>query len=157
KFLLNLSDQLKSFKETSEFRDAWAILGFNIQKLKETVSQFIEILNQHGKVMGQEAFYEKFKTTQYFKDHSFELNDRTTKSYLDVAKSIPVNPFFEIGIKHWTEVKPRDVGDKAYLVLKHHGKPEHYSEITKLINERRFDERTAYQETVHNELIKDKR
>src|SRR5690606_25884944 len=46
---------------------------------------------------------------------------------------------------------------KAYLVLKHHGKPEHYSAITKMINEHRFDSRTAYQETVHNELIKDDR
>jgi hypothetical protein len=43
------------------------------------------------------------------------------------------------------------------LVLKHHGKPEHYSAITKLINEHKFDDRAAYQETVHNELIKDDR
>ena len=49
------------------------------------------------------------------------------------------------------------MGDKAYLVLKHHGKPEHYSAITKMINENKFDERSAYQETVHNELIKDDR
>jgi DNA-directed RNA polymerase delta subunit len=51
----------------------------------------------------------------------------------------------------------KEVGDKAYLVLKQHNKPEHYSEITNLINKAKFDARVAYKETVHNELIKDKR
>jgi len=107
--------------------------------------------------MKQEDLNAEFKNSEHFKTHTFELNDRVLKSYLDIAKNIQINPFFEIGLKDWAEVKPRDVGDKAYLVLKHHGKPEHYSEITKLINERKFDERVAYQETVHNELIKDSR
>jgi len=76
---------------------------------------------------------------------------------LNIAKVIQFNPYNEIGLKNWSEVKPRDVGDKAYLVLKHHGKPEHYSVITSMINDHKFDSRTAYQETVHNELIKDSR
>jgi DNA-directed RNA polymerase delta subunit len=41
--------------------------------------------------------------------------------------------------------------------MKHHKKPEHYSQITEMINKAKFDERTAYKETVHNELIKDPR
>ena len=63
---------------------------------------------------------------------------------------------------HWglstsKQIVPKDVGDKAYLVLKEHGKPEHYSTITEMINKAAFDNRTAYKETVHNELIKDRR
>jgi DNA-directed RNA polymerase delta subunit len=41
--------------------------------------------------------------------------------------------------------------------MKHHKKPEHYSAITEMINKARFDDRKAYKETVHNELIKDQR
>jgi hypothetical protein len=41
--------------------------------------------------------------------------------------------------------------------MKHHGKPEHYSVITDMINNAKFGHRTAYKETVHNELIKDPR
>jgi DNA-directed RNA polymerase delta subunit len=41
--------------------------------------------------------------------------------------------------------------------MKHHGKPEHYSAITELINKHALDHRTAYKETVHNKLIKDPR
>jgi hypothetical protein len=157
KFLLSLSEQLKYHKESAHYYSAWFILGFNMDKLGEVTEEFIAILRQHGKVVSQDDLYAKFKLTEYFKAHSLELSDRVLKSYLNIAKAIQVNPFNEIGLKDWSEVKPRDVGDKAYLVLKHHGKPEHYSAITKMINDHRFDERTAYQETVHNELIKDER
>src|SRR5690606_9745087 len=113
--------------------------------------------SEHGKVLSQDDLYTKFRATPLYLEHSAELTQHLLKSYLNISKAIQINPFDEIGLKNWSEVKPRDVGDKAYLVLKHHGKPEHYSEITRLINEHKFDSRTAFQETVHNELIKDSR
>jgi hypothetical protein len=157
KFLLSLSEQLRFHKESSHYHAAWAVIGFNTTKLGQVIDQFVAILRSHGKVVSQDDLHEKFKATEYYQQHAMELNDRVLKSYLNIAKVIQVNPFDEIGLKDWSEVKPRDVGDKAYLVLKHHGKPEHYSEITRMINEHKFDDRTAYQETVHNELIKDER
>jgi hypothetical protein len=155
KFLLSLNEQLKYHKETAQYYPAWSILGFNTAKLAEVVDQFVKILDLHGKVMSQDDLAAKFRETPYFTAHAVELHDRVLKSYLNMAKAIQINPFDEIGLKDWSEVKPRDVGDKAFLILKHHGKPEHYSAITRMINDHRFDERTAYQETVHNELIKD--
>lgn len=157
KFLLSLSDQLQYHKESGQYYPAWSVLGFNQTKLAEVVDQFVALLKSYGKVLSQQELYDKFKQVEYFNAHAGELSDRVLKSYLNIAKVIQVNPFNEIGHKDWSEVKPRDVGDKAYLVLKHHAKPEHYSAITKMINEHHFDERTAYQETVHNELIKDDR
>lgn len=157
KFLLSLSEQLTYHKEIAHYYPAWSILGFNSAKLAEVVDQFVNILRASGRVMTQDSLYAKFHESEYFTAHSQELHERVLKSYLNVAKAIQVNPFDEIGLKDWSEVKPRDVGDKAYLVLKHHAKPEHYSAITRMINEHQFDERTAYQETVHNELIRDER
>lgn len=157
KFLLSLSEQLKYHKETANYYPAWSILGFNLTKLSEVVDQFVNILRTHGKVMTQEALTAQFRETPYFTAHSVELHEHVLKSYLNMSKAIQVNPFDEIGLKDWSEVKPRDVGDKAFLVLKHHGKPEHYSAITRMINDHQFDDRTAYQETVHNELIRDDR
>lgn len=157
KFLLNLSEQLLDVKETTLNKSSWSTIGFNTQRLTEVISEFVEILKSSGQVISQDELYERFKRGSYYQQHALELSDKAIKSYLNIAKSIQVNPFGEIGLRDWSEVKPRDVGDKAYLVLKHHGKPEHYSEITKLINEHKFDDRTAFQETVHNELIKDSR
>jgi len=49
------------------------------------------------------------------------------------------------------------MNDKIYLVLKKHGKPLHFREIARLINEAKFDRKAAYPPTVHNELIMDQK
>ncbi len=78
-------------------------------------------------------------------------------NYISTANNVRRNPYGEFGLHHWSEIRPKDVGDKAYVVMKHHGKPEHYATITELINKHALDKRKAYKETVHNKLIKDKR
>lgn len=157
KFLLNLSDRFISLKDNADFWPSWHVAGFDMDRLRSMIDQLTGILREYGKVVAQADLYARFRSTEYFKQHEMELNERVFKSYLNISKAIQINPFSELGLRDWTEIKPRDVGDKAYLVLKHHGKPEHYSEITRLINEHKFDSRQAYQETVHNELIKDPR
>ena len=157
KFLLNLSEQFKNLKETPQYYESWYIVGFDLSKLQQVISEFMNILESAGHVINQDELYTQFKQRAFYKEHAMELADKVVKSYLNIAKAIQFNPFNEIGLKNWSEVHPRDVGDKAYLVLKHHGKPEHYSAITKMINDHKFDNRVAYQETVHNELIKDER
>jgi hypothetical protein len=157
KFLLNIDDQLIELKETPNFYQSWSIMGFDLKRLEAVVEKLVAILEEIGHVIPQEQLSAKFRTTPFFAEHGADLSDRLLQSYLNISKAIQINPFNEIGLKHWSEVKPRDVGDKAYLVLKHFGKPEHYSAITKMINEQKFDGRTAFQETVHNELIKDNR
>ncbi len=157
KFLLSLGEQFKNLRETPEYYESWYIVGFDLMKLQQVISEFMTILESSGHVISQTDLNEQFKRSAFYKEHELELSDKVMKSYLNIAKIVQVNPFNEIGLRNWNEVKPRDVGDKAYLVLKHHTKPEHYSEITKLINDYKFDNRIAYQETVHNELIKDPR
>lgn len=157
KFLLCLGDRFKYVKESGDYYNAWSVVGFNQERLDGAVKSLIDLLVAEGRVLAEKDLNEKFETSEYYKQHSFELAEKVLKSYLNLSKSIQINPFGETGLKDWSEVKPRDVGDKAYLILKHHGKPEHYSVITKMINDHKFDQRTAYQETVHNELIKDNR
>ncbi len=157
KFLLTLGDQFKFYREDANYYSSWYVVGFEIDRLNNVIQTFIKILKDAGKVINQDELYAKFKQTDFYKSQTVELTERVLKSYLNIARAIQTNPFGEIGLKDWNEIKPRDVGDKAYLVLKHHGKPEHYSEITRMINEHKFDDRKAYQETVHNELIKDDR
>lgn len=157
KFLLNIDNELLLLKETPEFYQSWHIMGFDLAKLSDSVNQMTAILETEGHVVGQVELYEKFRQTEYYKQHEMTLPEKVLQSYLNISKAIQINAFDEIGLKGWSEVKPRDVGDKAFLVLKHHGKPEHYAAITMMINEHKFDDRTAYQETVHNELIKDSR
>ena len=76
---------------------------------------------------------------------------------LEISKEINKNIFNEMGLNHWSEISPQGVKDRAYLVLKKEGKPLHFTEITELINKLKLSSRTAYTQTVHNELIKDPR
>jgi DNA-directed RNA polymerase delta subunit len=85
------------------------------------------------------------------------LETRQLFAWLLASKGMRKNPFGQWGLVGWSEITPRGVGDKAYAVLRQHGKPAHFRDITKLINEALFDRKQANPQTVHNELIKDKR
>jgi hypothetical protein len=157
KFLLTVGEQFNYLKEDDNRVACWYVVGFNMDRLTATISTLEQVLKNERQVMNEAGLLAKFHETDFYKTQPEFFTDKILASYLNISKTIQINPFGEIGLREWSDVKPHDVGDKAYLVLKHHGKPEHYSEITKLINEHKFDDRTAYQETVHNELIKDSR
>lgn len=78
-------------------------------------------------------------------------------AWLLASKHARKNVFGQWGLAAWAEITPRGVGDKAYAVLRRHGKPEHFRQIARLINEAAFDRKVANPQTVHNELIKDNR
>ncbi len=157
KFLLNLMTELEEHSEDDHVKQSWAHLGFDKDFLKKFVKTTKDILDNHGKPLKSEDFIEKFTSSSFFKEYESQLSEKVIVNFLHTAAGIHKNPFGEFGLHHWNEIRPKDVGDKAYLVMKHHGKPEHYSVITDLINQHGLDKRTAYKETVHNKLIKDKR
>lgn len=86
-----------------------------------------------------------------------QLSPSIIEAYVEISRHLDQNPYGDFGFIHWPEVRPKGVRDKAYLVLKNHGKPRHFLEVTKLINEHGFAKKPALAQTVHNELIKDKR
>jgi hypothetical protein len=157
KFILNLIVELETHPEDEHIKQSWARLGFDKQFLKEFIKETTALLENHGKPLSPEKFIEKFKESDFYKKNGLELQEHVLINYLNTASGVHRNPFGEFGMHHWNEINPKDVGDKAYVVMKHHGKPEHYATITDLINQHGLDKRTAYKETVHNKLIKDKR
>lgn len=157
KFLLNLIIEVEGLETEKEIKTSWVTLSFNKDFLKKFVGESKKTLEKSKKPLKPEDFLDLFKQTEFYKQNLGDLNDKIVLNFLHAANEIRRNPFGEYGLGHWNEIQPKDVGDKAYVILKHHGKPEHYSVITDLINKHHFDKRTAYKETVHNELIKDKR
>jgi hypothetical protein len=86
---------------------------------------------------------------------SLGLKDSVAFNFLSISKKFAKNPFNDFGLSHWDEIVPKTARAKAYLVLKKHGKPLHYTEIATMINKVGFSKKTAYAQTIHNELIKD--
>lgn len=85
------------------------------------------------------------------------LNDFVVLNYLSVSKKFAANVYGDLGLAHWEEINPKTSRAKAYLVLKKHGQPLHFTDLAQMINVKKFDSKKVYPQTIHNELIKDVR
>lgn len=155
-FILNLIEELEEFIHAN-YKKSWVGVLFKPDTLHGFVNESKTIISNKNKPFEAHEFLEHFKQTPFYLANQEHLTDKTVLNYLELTVEIEKNVFGQWGLTLWKEVKPKDVGDKAYLVMKHHKKPEHYSVITEMINKAKFDARKAFKETVHNELIKDTR
>lgn len=147
-FSLALDKNVVRFADNDHFHSFWALSNNHLDKFKESADNVIAQLSKIGKVIPRDEFYsvmaEKHGTDRQTADLVLALN-----------KNVSSNIFNQVGLASWSEISPKGVRDKAYLVVKRENKPKHFSEIAKLINTYGFDDKKANVQTVHNELIKD--
>ncbi len=124
-------------------------------RLEDIIIAATEILKKHNHPLALDELIGNIQTKLGVLEE--DLSRRTIYAALVASKNIGPTAFDEWGLIGWAETTPRGVGDKAYAVLRRHGKPAHFREITSLINEAGFDHKRANPQTVHNELIKDSR
>lgn len=149
---------LPGYKHVSydpHFNPHWRSVTGSTVKATATVAAARAILAQAQHPIAQDKLLEQIMIA--LKEGPASLNQQHVLTFLTASKHIAKTPFGEWGLVAWPETSPRGVGDKAYAVLRRHGKPEHFTRITDLINEAQFDHKRANPQTVHNELIKDKR
>lgn len=137
-FVLTLAKQFVRSLEDDNFHTFWSLSQDAAEEFRTKTATLIADLKERGRVV-----------------RDAELGD--IGAHLSISKNIGKNVFQEVGLTSWSEIRPRGVRDKSYLVLKKEGKPKHFREITELINAARFSPRKAHVQTVHNELIKDDR
>lgn len=153
-FLMTISSNFEKYQEDNNYFTVWTLKDpFYIDKAKDIVEKVIQGFKKH------EAVVPEAELISFFNKFSKEAVDdkKIILSYLSLSKHIAKNIFGEWGFSAWAEIKPKGIKDKAYLVLKRTAKPVHFREIASLINGHRFDSKKANFQTVHNELIKDKR
>ncbi len=155
-FLLHLIEELDYFIHQN-YKKSWVVVLFKEDLLHGFILESKELLKGKSDPLPSQEFLENFKQTKFYKENENELSDKILLNFLELAVEIEKNIFGQWGLTSSKEITPKDVGDKAYLVMKNHKKPEHYSKITEMVNSAKFDNKTAYKETVHNELIKDPR
>ena len=150
-----LSGKFKKVAD-SELRKSWATLTYPDGLLKATIENLVRIVKSKGQLLSQNEILKLFKETDFYRDNSYQLSDEIIICYLKISRGISKNPYDDYGLHDWGSIRPRRMNDKIYLVLKKQNKPLHFTEISKLINEAKFDSRKAYPPTVHNELILNK-
>lgn len=156
-FALTLDNELVKFPENDHFHALWASDKSYLGAFKDTASLLIATLTKAGKVVSRDDFYQLAKKGGVTAFESGQLDDRHIELVLSVNKDISQNIFNQVGLTSWSEINPKGVRDKAYLVLKKESLPKHFGDIAKLINSYGFDSKKANVQTVHNELIKDNR
>ncbi len=140
-FLLNIEDSFFRFSENQDFHSFWTKDIDNFNYAKEMVGSFRDVLNREKRPIALQECEQLISLA----------TDQKIVSSLEISKHIHQSRDGLFGLKSWPEVNPKGIKDKAYLVLKKEGSPLHFTSVAKLIDE------SALPQTVHNELIKDKR
>ena len=152
-FLLVLGDFFTKHKEDDDFAHRWSVDKETSEKVHESLRKLYASLDDN-QLIEESKMIEMFLT--HLKEVSEEYkNEEILKRWLSLSKRIGKNPLGEWGVASSPNVSARGVRDYAFLVLRKHGSPMHFTEVAKAIGEH-FDKR-AHIATTHNELIKDKR
>lgn len=149
--LLSVSDKFDRRRGSQDFYPHWYVHADHVRNM-ETVLKAL-----HGHFTKNPRTLKLNEMVTLMAEQQLSFTPTSIETYVEVSRHMGQNPYGEFGLIHWPEVRPKGVRDKAYLVLKNHGKPLHFLEVTRLINEQGFSPRRALAQTVHNELIKDKR
>ena len=177
-----MSDELELVNNNDKFASSFKLKNSEVPHLEElsddlikrvgdlnktlTTEEVLDVLKKletYGK--NQEVFakaddlnIEPVFKSQTFPDKGELINsNKILYSLMQSTKNLEQNKYGEWGIANWQEIKPKTVNDKIYLILKHEGKPLHFTDIAGKINDIKFDNKKANAATVHNELILDDR
>ncbi len=152
-FFLECVKSVKEERETKNRVRAFAVTGFDFDAWEAVHTAALEIAQSVENALTEDAFYSKAKKK------GITVNRGTFFGYLSVSSRIRRNPFGRWGLSDSNEISPRGTREKAYLVLKMNGSPMHFKEIAKRIDESGLQKRgrATHPQTVHNELIKDKK
>jgi hypothetical protein len=152
-FLLTVGEHFDNRRETSDFRERW----YTDQQLAEQVENALASLYESlesNKLLSEEEFLEAFGS--YLKQEGIKSRPaEVLVRWLAISKRLGKNPLGEWGRMDSPHVRIKNTRDFAYLTLKRHGSPMHFTEVASGI-ETLFS-RETHPATTHNELIKDAR
>ena len=156
-FALSLDRELVRTSENDRFHAFWALDKVAKESFVERVTALAAALRAHDAVTDQAGLISVAQSAGVNGVDGAKFGERHLASLLEVSKELGRNIFGELGLAHWSQIRPKGVRDKAYLVIKKPGNAQHFTDIAKLINQAKFDAKKTNVQTVHNELIKDDR
>jgi len=150
--LLELGEIFSYQYDTPYFYSFWKTREEAEDFAKRIINLLIKNLERERSLLDEEKILKVGKTgaQEVFKK---EFKESYILSYIEISKEIEENPFGEYGLASWPEVNPKGVREKAYLVLKKEGRPIHFKDLARVIEERL--QTPIHVSTLHNELIKD--
>jgi len=153
-FLFALFGVVMLHPDNKDYYAFWYSDSSSLEKAKKFVQKVAQLLKSKKEVVVDRGEFDSL-FQGIVKDHN--VPDVVGLNMLLVSKKFAANPFGDFGLVEWREIAPKTVRDKAYLVLKKRRAPMHFRAIAQEITGVGFDAKRAHPQTVHNELIKDRR
>ncbi len=150
-----LDHKLERVSKNEKIHDSWKLPTAELDLVEEVIDNLTDVLANKSEPLSKTYLLDAIKRRPVAQKFTNKWQDNVLENILDLTTKVDANPFDEWGLADWRSIKPKRMNDKIYLVMKKQGKPMHFAEIAKAINEAGFDEKKAYPATIHNELILD--
>ncbi len=147
---------LKKNKGNKEMTDSWTSPEFDRKMFRDITGELENIFDSSKKLHSPEEVLKKMEYTETKRKYA-DITPEQILNFLKISKKFEKNVFGDWGKARWPLVRPRGVREKATLVLMKKRKPLHFRDISKLIGEYGMSQKKVHPQTVHNELIRDKR
>jgi DNA-directed RNA polymerase delta subunit len=115
------------------------------------IKQLVDMIVATVKKIGSQAKIEKIA-----KETGSDLGNQRIRALASISKQLAtLNGKW--GLIKWPTVNPKNIRDKIYVILKEHGSPLHFNQISEAIKKSDFKRKDVTTQAIHNELIKDDR
>jgi len=153
RFFLVVNSAFFRERETNDFLARWHVDHTTAKHIHNALSKLYSSLSDE-EVMSEGELLDRFLDELKEVNDAYK-NDEVLKRWLSLSKHIGSNPLSQWGRATAPAIRIKGVRDYAYLAIKRHGEPMHFSEVAKTIGT--LFSKKAHIATTHNELIKDPR
>lgn len=152
-FLLVLGDPFTKYREDDHFKHRWSVDRSLHEQIADALRKLADEIEE-DQLMSEIEIVEQFISLLRNIPDQYKNKD-TAKRWLNISKRIASNPLGDWGRTDAPSIRLRGTRDYAYLVIRRHGNPMHFSEVSNSIQD--LFGRPCHNATCHNELIKDSR
>ena len=153
RFFLVVGSAFYRERETNDFLARWHVDHTTAKSIHEALSKLYSSLSD-SEVMTESEILDHFLDELKGVNDAYK-NEEVLKRWLSLSKHIASNPLAQWGRATAPAIRIKSVRDYAYLAIKRHGAPMHFSHVATAIST--LFSKKAHIATTHNELIKDPR
>lgn len=149
---LNINVKIEKEEKNNIYNPFWRWKEMNMADVQAILDTAINLLTKNSEVIDTETLVTKIQEELAAKEKKFEA--ATILSSLETDCRLKKVKEGGFGLMSWRHINPKSIRDKAYIVLKKHNAPLHFSEIAEKIAALGFDNKVVTIQAVHNELIR---
>lgn len=154
--LLDIGPSFHRVAESNDCHPRWAVTKDVAHGAEKVLGAVVQELEDNKRTVSAEDLH-GIVARAAKETHGEDIQEHVIQTLLASSKHIHKNPYNEYGLAWWPSINPSGVKDKAYVAITKAAKPLHFREVAEVINKAGWSKKKAHPQTVHNELIKDKR